>query len=60
MVKALARAFWWEKMLDAGVYATREDLARAKVVAPSYVSRVLRLTLRRCSHPRSLRRSWMD
>ena len=57
MVKAVARAFRWRRMLDEGVYATLEDLARAKGVAPSYVSRVLRLTLRRCSHPRSLRRS---
>jgi hypothetical protein len=45
MVKALARAFRWRKHLDEGVYATIEDLARAKGVAPSYVSRVLRLTL---------------
>ena len=45
MVKALARAFRWRKMLDTGVHATLEDLARAKGVAPSYVSRILRLTL---------------
>ena len=45
MVKALARAFRWRKMLDEGVHATLEDLARAKGVAPSYVSRVLRLRL---------------
>ncbi len=45
MLKALARAFLWRKMLDEGVHATLEDLARAKSVAPSYVSRVLRLTL---------------
>ena len=45
MVKALARAYRWRKMLDTGVYATNEDLARAKGVARSYLSRVLRLTL---------------
>jgi hypothetical protein len=45
MVKALARAFRWRKLLDEGVYGTLEDLARAKGVAPSYVSRVLRVTL---------------
>ena len=45
MVKALARAFRWRKMLDAGVYGTLEDLARAKGLAPSYVSAILRLTL---------------
>jgi hypothetical protein len=43
--QALARAFRWRKTLDMGVHATLEDLARAKGVAPSYVSRVLRLTL---------------
>ena len=45
MVKALARAFRWRKMLDNGMHATLEDLARVKGVAPSYVSRVLRVTL---------------
>jgi hypothetical protein len=32
-------------MLDEGVHATLEDLARAKGVATSYASRPLRLTL---------------
>jgi hypothetical protein len=32
-------------MLDQGEYATLEERARAKGVASSYVSRVLRLTL---------------
>ena len=45
MVKALARAFRWRKMLKEGVHGTLEDLARAKALAPSYVSRVLRRTL---------------
>jgi hypothetical protein len=45
MVKAVARAFRWRRMLDKGVYATLEDLARAKYVHATYVSRVLRLTL---------------
>ena len=45
MVKALARAFRWRKMLEEGVHATIEDLARAKGVNATYVSRVLRLTL---------------
>jgi hypothetical protein len=30
MVKALARAFRWRKMLDTGAYGTIEDLARAR------------------------------
>jgi hypothetical protein len=45
MVKALARAFRWRRMLDEGVHATLEDLACAKGVHATYVSRVLRMTL---------------
>jgi hypothetical protein len=45
MVKALARAFQWRKMLDEGVYATLNDLAKGKGVNATYVSRILRLTL---------------
>ena len=44
MVKALARAFRWRKMLDDGVHSTLEDLARAKGVNATYVSRLLQLT----------------
>jgi hypothetical protein len=45
MVKALARAFRWRKMLDEGVYSTIDDFARAKRLPPSYVSSILRLML---------------
>jgi hypothetical protein len=45
MVKALARAFRWRKMMDEGVYATLDDLARAKGVTATCLSRILRLTL---------------
>ena len=45
MVKALARAFRWRKMIDEGLHATLEDLARVKGVHVTYVSRILRLTL---------------
>ena len=45
MVKALALAFRWRKMLEAGVHATLEDLARAKGVNATYVSQILQLTL---------------
>jgi hypothetical protein len=43
MVKALARAFRWRKMLDEGMHGTLDDLAKAKRLAPSYVSGILRL-----------------
>jgi hypothetical protein len=45
MVKALARAFRWRKLLEAGDYGTIEELAAAEKINPSYVSRVLRMTL---------------
>jgi len=45
LVKALARAFRWRKLLETGVYATLADLAVAEKINPSYVSRILRLTL---------------
>ena len=45
MVKALARAFRWQRMLDDGVCATIGELARREKVNRGYLSRVLRLTL---------------
>ncbi|PVE25805.1 hypothetical protein DC522_03255 [Microvirga sp. KLBC 81] len=45
MVKALARAFRWRRMLESGAYSTIEELARAERINPSYVCRILRLTL---------------
>lgn len=45
MVKALARAFRWRKLIETGVHATVCDIAAAEKINPSYVSRVLRLTL---------------
>lgn len=45
VLKALARAFRWRRLIDAGVYATVDEMASAEHVNPSYLSRVLRLTL---------------
>ena len=45
LVKALARAFRWRRLLEDGVYASCEDLASSERINGSYVSRVLRLTL---------------
>jgi hypothetical protein len=44
LVKAIARAFRW-KMLETGRQATIKEIAKAEKINPSYVSRVLRLTL---------------
>lgn len=45
MVKAVARAFRWRRMLETGRFATINELAAAEKINSSYVSRVLRLTL---------------
>ena len=45
LIKALVRAFRWQKLLDDSTYATIEDIANSEKINPSYVSRVLRLTL---------------
>ena len=45
LVRALARAFRWQKLVDEGTYATFDDLAKAEHVSQSHVSRMLRLTL---------------
>jgi hypothetical protein len=45
MVKAVARAFRWRKLLESGVYSTIDDIAACERINDSYVSRVLRLTL---------------
>jgi hypothetical protein len=45
LVKALARAFRWKRMLESGECATIAELAEREGIAPSYMTRVLRLTL---------------
>jgi len=45
MVKALARAFRWRHLLESGTYGTIDEIAKAEKINPSYVSRVLRMTL---------------
>ena len=45
MVKAIARAFRWRKLLETGVYGTIEEIAAAEKINSSYVSRLLRMTL---------------
>jgi hypothetical protein len=45
MIKAIARAFRWRKMLEDGTHATIAEIAAAEKINESYVGRVLRLTL---------------
>ena len=45
LIKALGRAFRWKRMLDQGEFATIAEVADREGIAPSYMTRVLRLTL---------------
>ena len=45
LIKALARAFRWNRMLESGEFVTIAELAEREGIAPSYMTRVLRLTL---------------
>jgi hypothetical protein len=45
LLKALARAFRWQKLLDNGTYSTIKEIAAKEKIDPSYVGDVLRLNL---------------
>jgi len=45
VLKALARAFRWKKLLENGEFATISDLAAHEKIAPTYMTRVMRLTM---------------
>ena len=45
LVKALARARRWQRMLDDGVYTTVSEIGDTENISKSYVSRILRLAL---------------
>lgn len=45
LVKALARAFRWKRMLDSGEFMSAAELAEHEEIAPSYITRVVQLTL---------------
>lgn len=45
LVKALARAFRWKQILESGEFTTVAELADHEGIAPSYMTRIMRLTL---------------
>ena len=45
LLKAIARGFRWRKLLETGEFSTIEEIAEAENINPSYISRVLRMTL---------------
>ena len=44
MIKILGKAFYWQRLLEDGKYATARDLARAFNLEPGWVAEVLRMT----------------
>jgi len=45
IVKALARAWRWQRQLDQEAYSSVSDIGEAEGISKSYVSRILRLAL---------------
>lgn len=45
MVKAIARAFRWQKLLENGTYSCIDDIAKGERICPSFVGKVFRLSL---------------
>ena len=45
LMRALARAWRWQRMLDAGVYTSVTEISEAEAIGKSHVSRILRLAL---------------
>jgi hypothetical protein len=44
-MKALARAWRWQTLLDEGVYTSVSEIGDTENISKSYVSRILRLAL---------------
>ena len=44
-MKALARAWGWQRLLDQGLYSSVSEIGDAENISKSYVSRILRLAL---------------
>jgi hypothetical protein len=45
LLKALARAFWYQRMLDTGKYTTIGEMATGEKLDRGYLGRLLQLTL---------------
>lgn len=45
LLKALARAFWYQRMLDDGRYAAISEMAAGEKIDRGYLGRLLQLTL---------------
>lgn len=45
LLKALAKAYRWRRMIESGIFTSITELAEAESVNQSYACRILRLTL---------------
>ena len=45
LIRALARAHRWKRMLEDGAYRSAQEIAEAERITRSFVNRLLRLTL---------------
>ena len=45
LIKAFARAWRWQTLMDAGIYTSVTEIAEAEGISKSFVSRISRLTL---------------
>ena len=45
LIKALARAWRWQRMLNESVYNSVSEIGHAENISKSYVSRIMRLAL---------------
>ena len=45
LIRALARAHRWKRLLEEGVYISALEIAEAEKISKSFVNRLLRLTL---------------
>lgn len=45
MIKAIARAIRWQRLLENGTYTCLDDIARSEKIGASFVSRYYRLVL---------------
>ena len=45
LVKAMARAFRWKRMLESGEFASISELAEKEGIAFTYMARLMRLSL---------------
>jgi hypothetical protein len=45
LVKALARAWRWQRLIDDGVYSSVTEISEAEEINKRYISRILRLAL---------------